>query len=146
MSLGFKRLTSYCMEASGCFHAFKNDQSVLWGMFRAYLSPFCFTRPKSLVVNYGRLLWRRGSWWIDTVFSTVSVLLRFGKVCVMHLHIQQKQTTRKSDRVTVQITMCCLRSSSIFVSSTEQLAGWHAGRRKPRESAFPLLDCGGCIS
>lgn len=65
---------------------------------------------------------------------------------LQQLHIQQKQTTRKSGRITVQITMCCGRSSSRLVSSTEQLAGWHAGRRGPRESAFPMLDSGGYVS
>jgi len=52
---------------------------------------------------------------------------------LQQLHIQQKQTTRKSGRVAVQITVCCGRSSSIFVSSTKRLAGWHAGRRGATE-------------
>jgi len=70
-------------------------------MFRAYLSPFCFTSPKSHVVEYGRLLWRRGSWWIDTVFGTVSVLLRFGKVCVMHYNNYTYNRNKPPGRVTV---------------------------------------------
>ena len=65
---------------------------------------------------------------------------------LQRLCIQQKQTTRKSGRVTVPITMCCGRSSSIFVSAAEQLAGWYAGRRRPRESAVPMLGSSGCIS